>query len=164
VTRTEVASIAVRLFAAWLPVNVLIVLPYVVLASREPARLAVAALIVSIVAILSAICWKFSVAISHLLLPKPQDIPVSSSWTSDQVMEVGLFFIGMLQLAYAVTGGASLLAALIAWSRASESGVIPPQFVERIARLVAELAIAAWFILGNSGIRAAVWRLRGRQA
>lgn len=164
-SREDIVAIAVRLFAIFLAIYVLRTLSGFVQFTSEMTFDAKA--IIASVAMVGAMAgavvllWFFPLSVARKLLPVMKEPRSESNAGVDTLFALGLILMGLWLLANAIIDGFYWASLLLAMRAAGMMHLeLVPEQKAAIFTTVVEMVVAVFLILGSTGIRNTIYRLR----
>jgi hypothetical protein len=165
-SREDILTVALRLFAIYLVIGALQLVGQASATDINlPTSSLIAAITLSIIfpLLIAALLWLLPLHIAAILLPGVNERSTALSTNTVPALEIGCILIGLWLLASSLSDTTYWIATLIA-ALNNEWGlqVIPMQDLASMAATLMQLALAAWLLLGYSGILRVIRRLRSR--
>lgn len=169
-SREDIVAVGIRVFAIFLLVTVARWVPgAVALMGQDPLLPSPSPVLIGLVLAsgiaISAYLWFFPLTIARKLMPAMREPRSEEAMSGSVALSVGLTLLGVWVLAYAVPD--AIFWATFFWMVHRSGDMYAAWTPEQIANVVstgAQLVLAAWLILGSSGIKRMIFRLRyGRE-
>ena len=163
-SREDWIAIASRLFAVFLAVTVARYIPsaFALIGQEgpQPSFILIAAVITASFAI-CALLWFFPLTVARKLLPVMKEPRSESRMDESTTLSVGLTVLGFWVLAYAVPDILYWITLIYSIrSMDAMSYMWTPEQTASVVTTVAEIAFGLWLVLGSSGIKRGLFRLR----
>lgn len=165
-TKRELLTVAIRLFAIGLALSIVRSIPGTALAFEssqvEPSAgpWLVAASYALAVAV-ALICWRFPLAVAALLLPKADASVELVPWSQQSAVETGTIIIGVFYLYYAASDLVYWMAFWVAYTNYEDAiAPISPDQWASIVTTVFEVVLAVGLVLGARRIASVIQSVR----
>jgi hypothetical protein len=159
----DIVAVATRLFAVYIVVFLLRMIPQIVQIRLRGFDFAVIILVALLMALLAVFLWLFPQTVARKLLPQHLDESPVSPWTLEAVFAVGASLVGVFILAQAVPNVVYWIALILAKQQDANTAGFSPQNYAAMTSLVAEVALGVWLLFGGRGIANAILLMRGRR-
>jgi hypothetical protein len=164
VSREDFVAVASRLFAIYLLFISIRSIPAALQMLSQPDGVGWAALFAAIVAVLflfTAFLWFFPLTVARKLLPVMREPRSETALDSSTALSIGITLLGLWFLANALSNASFWL--MLAFRTAQIDTTNFEWSAEQIARMVStgvELVISLCLVLGSSGLKQLIYRLR----
>ena len=164
-SREDFVAVGSRLFAVYLLLTSIRSAPeifQVLWRADDMTSVYLYGLTIAIVLLVVAFLWFFPLTIARKLLPAMKEPRSEETMDSHVALSVGITLIGLWVLAYGIVGAVYWIKLFLGLRREIDTGdyVWPPEHKAAMVATAVQLVVAALFILGSSGIRKLIYRLR----
>ncbi len=163
-SREDFVAVATRLFAVYVVLNLMLqaAVSAPMLLSEGWSSLGIFfALLCLLVLLVCVLLWIFPLTVARKLLPVMKEPRSEQSVDASIALSLGLTLIGVWVFAYALIDSVYWVALVIRSYQSARSVVDwNPEEVANMVSTAVELAVGAWLVFGNAGIKRLIHRFR----
>lgn len=163
-SREDFVAVATRLFAVYVVLNLMLqaAVSAPMLFSEGWSSLGIFfALLCLLVLLVCVLLWIFPLTVARKLLPVMTEPRSEQSVDASIALSLGLTLIGVWVFAYALIDSVYWVALVIRSYQSARSVVDwNPEEVANMVSTAVELAVGAWLVFGNAGIKRLIYRFR----
>lgn len=167
VSREDFIAVATRLFAAYVLFSILKTVPAAIQLMSGDNGMAFGGLYLAVIAmgvLLCGLLWLFPLTVARKLLPVMREARSEEAISAPVGLALGLTLIGAWLFATALVDASYWLTLILRTRQMTHLSGVPFEWTpEQIGSMVStaiQLVLSAWLILGSSGVRRLIDRLR----